>query len=594
MATQYWLGAHEGVTFTPSGKNLTYTEPADTVPAAMTEHSKRMDQGVLEVVGKGVYQFIGYALGNLMLVVGEDGLIIIDPPEDVEKGRIVKAEIDKISSLPIKAVVYTHWHTDHYAGVEAFVSQAQVDAGECEIIAHRDFMTNVIENNIAGDGPIITARVEYSLGSLLELGPLGRVNGGDGPDFIMQTLSLIAPTVLVDDRLEHTVAGVRMVHTWAPSEAVDEIITWFPDLGVLQSAEVVQGESYPNLHSIRGTRYRDPQAWFKTIDHHLRPLPIEFMVPSHGRLVAGKAEIAQCLQDYRDAISFTYDQTLRFMNRGYLPDDLVRLVTLPEHLLGNPWMGEFYGALSHAVRQIYVGELGWFNSDPTTLMPLHPKDSSTRYIELMGGRDVVLAQARKAFDAGDWQWAAELTAHLVRVDRDERANYDARKLKADSLRELGYRTVNSNWRNYYLTAARELDGTLDYSLKLEINAPDQVKAIPAANLLEGLRVRINPELCGDKVTTMGFKLTDRDCTMAIQARRGVLEPLAAIPDDAVAVVELTHQNLLAMVYVDLIGGLKKALADSDAKFTAGSIEDAEAFFSLFDAPVTGAIRQADR
>jgi alkyl sulfatase BDS1-like metallo-beta-lactamase superfamily hydrolase len=158
-------------------------------------------------------------------------------------------------------------------------------------------MSNIIANSISGDGPIIAVRADYSLGSLLEVGAEGRVNGGIGPDFVMETMSLVTPNTLVDDRLELTIAGVRMEIFWAPSEAIDEIVTWFPDLGVLQSAEVIQGESFPNLHSIRGSRYRDPQAWFKSIDKNLRPLPADFMVPSHGRPVAGRAEVAKVLTD---------------------------------------------------------------------------------------------------------------------------------------------------------------------------------------------------------------------------------------------------------------------------------------------------------
>lgn len=267
-----------------------------------------------------------------------------------------------------------------------------------------------------------------------------------------------------------------------------------PDLGILQSAEVIQGESFPNLHSIRGSRYRDPQAWFKSIDKNLRPLPADFMIPSHGRPLAGRAEVAKVLTDNRDAISYVYDQTLRHINKGLLPDDLVEKVILPEALSTSEWLGDFYGGVPHSVRQIYYGELGWFNADPTTLAPLNIRESSRRYIELIGGRDAVLREAQAAADAGDHQWAAELVSHLVRTDTSDQA---ARTLKADALRALGYRTPNSNWRNFYLTAARELDGTIDYSLAIQINAPDQIAAMPGSALLESLRFRVDPEKSSD-------------------------------------------------------------------------------------------------
>jgi alkyl sulfatase BDS1-like metallo-beta-lactamase superfamily hydrolase len=120
-----------------------------------------------------------------------------------------------------------------------------------------------------------------------------------------------------------------------------------------------------------------------------------------------------------------------------LPDDLVEKVQLPASLAESEWLGNFYGGVPHSVRQIYVGELGWFNADPTTLAPLNIRESSRRYVDLIGGRDAVLAEATRAADGGDHQWAAELVSHLVRLDP---ADIDARALKAAALRTLGYGT----------------------------------------------------------------------------------------------------------------------------------------------------------
>ena len=591
MADKYWLGADTGITFTPGGDNLAYTEFASTVPEAMSRHSRTMNPGVFEIVGKNVYQIYGYALSAMTVAVGDDGVILIDPPEDVEKGLRMREELEKITDKPVKAIVYSHWHTDHYAGVKAFTTQEQVDAGDVAIIAHRDFMDNVIANSISGDGPIIAARLDYSLGTLLEVGPEGRVNGGIGPDFVMRTMSLIPPTVHVDDRLEHTVAGIRMVHFWAPSEAIDEVVTWFPDLGVLQSAEVIQGESFPNLHTIRGSRYRDPQAWFRSIDRHLRPLPADFMIPSHGRPLAGRQEVADVLRDYRDAISFVYDQTLRHMNNGDLPDDLVAKVKLPSSLASSDWLGDFYGGVPHSVREIYVGELGWFDADPTTLAPLHATESSRRYIELMGGRDTVVAEAKRVAGEGDHQWAAELLRHVVRVDPGDT---EARSNKADALRQIGYMTTNSNWRNFYLTAARELDGTIDHTLAASVDAPDQVAALPVSALLEGLRFRIDPEKADGVTAPAGFRITDTGDELGLIVRNGVVEPVSSIPDGADFVAELPKLAVMGMLFTDLYTALAKAVDDGVATLTTGSLDAARQFFGYFDPKPQDHITLADR
>ncbi|MQP33553.1 MBL fold metallo-hydrolase [Rhodococcus erythropolis] len=591
MSEKYWLGSDDGITFTSSGQNMAYTEYSDTVPAEMSDHSRTMNPGVFEIVGKNVYQLFGYALSAMTVAVGDDGVILIDPPEDVEKGQRMLEELRKITDKPIAAIVYSHWHTDHYAGVKAFASQEQVDSGQVQIIAHRDFIDNVIAGSVSGDGPILTTRADYSLGTLLEVGPQGRVNGGLGPDFIMRTMSLIPPTMLVDDQLEHTVAGIRMVHFWAPSEAIDEIVTWFPDLGILQSAEVIQGESFPNLHTIRGSRYRDPQAWFRTIDKHLRPLPADFMIPSHGRPVAGREEVATVLRDYRDAISYVYDQTLRHMNKGLLPDDLVQAVALPAALASSEWLGNFYGGVPHSVREIYVGELGWFDADPTTLAPVHAVEASRRYLALMGGRDRVVQEAKTVAGQGDHQWSAELLRHVVRVDPDD---FEARGLKAEELRQIGYHTPNSNWRNWYLTAARELDGTIDYSLAIDINAPDQIGALPAAALLEGLRFRIDPNKAEGITASAGFVVTDTDETVGLTIRNGVVETNTTIPNDADFVAELPKLVVMGMLFEDSTAVLTKALDSGSGKLTRGSLDDATRFFEYFDPKDTGRLRLSDR
>jgi len=58
--------------------------------------------------------------------------------------------------------------------------------------------------------------------------------------------------------------SLHLVHV--PSEAPDEIAVYLSDVNVLLSAEVVQGPSFPNVHTLRGTPFRDPVAWVKSLD----------------------------------------------------------------------------------------------------------------------------------------------------------------------------------------------------------------------------------------------------------------------------------------------------------------------------------------
>ncbi|WP_188676314.1 alkyl sulfatase dimerization domain-containing protein [Subtercola lobariae] len=219
------------------------------------------------------------------------------------------------------------------------------------------------------------------------------------------------------------------------------------------------------------------------------------------------------------------------------------------------------------------------DADPATLSPLNIRASSKRYIELIGGRDAVYAAAKVAADAGDHQWAAELVSHLVRVDPEDT---EARLLKADALRTLGYGTPNSNWRNFYLTAARELDGTIDYSLGIQINAPDQIAAMPGSALLDSLRFRIDPEKAGTATATAGIHVSDTGEDIGLIIRNGVLEVSGVIPSDASFVLQVPKQAVAGMIFLDTLGVLQKALDGGAASFSAGGPEDAAAFFAYFE------------
>lgn len=592
--TQYWHGKADGVVWHPNGSNLTFSEPDTRIRPELTEHSKKMDQGVFEI-GGNVFMAYGFGLTSPAMIVGRDGVIIIDPPEDVEKGRRAWGALREYSDKPIRAVVYSHWHLDHYGGVRGFVDDEAVRSSQVQIIAHRSFLDNVIASSSGGDGPIIAARVGYSLGTLLDIGPEGRINGGLGPDFEVQNISLIPPTVLVDDELDMEIAGIRVHFEWLPSEAPDEIIAWFPDLEVLHTAETLQGESFPNLHTIRGSKYRDPELWFKSLDR-MRRFPAKFMVPSHGRPVSGGEEVAEVITSYRDAIQFVFDQTIRYMNKGYLPHELVQAVQLPDHLADHPWLGDFYGGVSHSVRQIYVGQMGWFEGDPTFLDPVDRVESSRRMIDLMGGEDKIVEAAQTASANDDHQWSAELLTHIIRVDA---YNQNARRQKAENLRQIGFTVTNTNWRSWYMTSAQELDGTLDHSKALDIVAPDLVSLFPVGRIIESLRFRIDASKAINAEVTMGVKITgEAGGDFSLTIRRGVLEYSEQLPDRPHISIELSHAALLGLLappsgageetpdLVTPLDGLLDGVKDGSVTMPVGTATDIENFFSYFDPPAT--------
>lgn len=557
-----------------TGKNLAWTEPAATIDKRLVEHSKKMAQRVYRTAGN-VYSAVGWGLANMTMIEGTDGIIIVDTLESVENAREVMEIFREITDKPVKAIVYTHNHYDHTMGAEGVLTADEIEAGDVPIFAHEKLMDGFL-NQLSVVGEAVGVRSYYTFGNFLDRDPRGSINEGIGPKLVMGTPGFLPPTHTFRDRLEVTIAGIDLVLLYAPSETDDEIVVWIPKVRLLQSAEVIQGESYPNLYTVRGTTYRDPVQWYRTIDR-LRELEPEYIVPSHGRPFGGREAVAALLEAYRDAIQYTHDQAVRLINRGQTPEEIeAALPGLPPHLSVHPWVQEFYGTVKHSVRNVYVGYLGWFTGDPTTLDPVPPVERARRYVEQMGGRDAVVEAARAAFERGDEQWSAELLTHVVRVDHDD---HEARGLKAEALRALGYRQQNVNWRNFYLTAALELEGEIDYDRYQLSRAAGVLERVPLGSLLEKIVTRIDPEKTRDVRMTLAFRLTDSDQAYALEIRRGVVQLHDRIP----AQVDVTLKGSEADVR-GLLLRRSSFLADwlLDRVEVDGGVRNLKRFFDYFD------------
>ena len=145
----------------------------------------------------------------------------------------------------------------------------------------------------------------------------------------------------------------------------------------------------------------------------------------------------------------------------------------------------------------------------------------------MGGRDAVLAEARRSYGAEEWQFTAELTTYLIRVDVDDT---EARALKAAAFRRLGYAQINPTWRGFYLTGALYLEGAitdvLDQTFQFmgqQRGRPGVVGGLPPSVLVEQLPVRLRGEDVADLQLTVELEFTDVDEIWSVEIRRGIAE-----------------------------------------------------------------------
>jgi alkyl sulfatase BDS1-like metallo-beta-lactamase superfamily hydrolase len=549
--------------------------PVDFEGAAHPElvaHSAEFARKVYEVA-PGLHVAVGFGLANSILIEGDDGVVIVDVMESVEAAREVLAAFREITDKPIRALVYTHNHADHVFGARGFVPE-----GDLPVYAHASTNT-YIDRVVSIIRPAIANRSARMFGTYLPNDENGVVNAGIGPRLRVGhgggTPSLIRPNHTFEDRLDVTIAGIDMHMEHAPGETNDQIFVWLPRMKALLSGDNVY-KAFPNLYTIRGTLYRDVLGWVKSIDR-MRELEPDYLVPSHTRPVAGREKIGGILTAYRDAIQFVHDQTIRGLNRGLTPDELVQVVKLPPHLRDHPYLRELYGTVEWSVRMIYDGYLGWFDGDTATLSPAPPDERAAGYVALAGGPEAMRRAVREALDAERWRWAAELASHLVRAEPE---NAENRQLEARALRELGRLSISPNGRNYYLTQALELEGevTVDEDPRANPSSLDVAMAIPIANFMESLPVNLDAQAAADTDLAVGFRFTDEDREFGVHVRRGVAELMPRLPEAPAAVLTTTGK-----VWKEILVGQRNAalaFAGSDVQID-GSTLDLLRFLSLF-------------
>jgi len=497
-------------------------------------------------VTEGVHVAVGYGLANAVLLVGPDGTVVVDTLESVEAARPVKRAFDHISSKPLRGIIYSHNHADHVFGASAFAAGREVP-----VFAHAS-INRQLDRIFGVVRPAIYRRSMRQFGTLLPGG--GVVSAGIGPRLrfdATSTIGLIRPTATFErERRSVELAGLRLELIHAPGETDDQIVVWLPGKRTLLCGDNFYW-AFPNLYTIRGTRHRDVLRWVASLDL-MRALPVEHLVPSHGPPLHGRARIHEVLTDYRDAIQYVHDQTVRGMNRGLGPDELVQTVRLPPRLARRPYLAERYGALAWSVRGIYDGYLGWFDGNPTHLYPLGPTARARRVAALAGGVDALLEQARQALIRGDLQWVLELTDHLRRLRPDSR---EARELRAEALLGLGRAAANANARHYYLTSALETEGTL----RIPPPRPGAgqraaVRGMPLAALFRAMAVHLDPDKSRDEDTVIGFRFPDAVEEHTLHVRRGVAEVQPRFPERPDVTV-----TVAASIWKEVVAGLRGPL-----------------------------------
>jgi len=474
--------------FETDGQNTITLPSGQITHRDHAEQSERLVRKFYEV-RQSVWCLVGNGLSNQTFIDAPDGIIAIDTGESNEEMRAAIAELRTKTSRPIVAVLYTHFH--YVSGTQAVLDDNP--AQEVQIWGHEKIAYNRVRATAEIAPSYGRGLVEQFAITLPQDGPDGIVNVGLGrfyrnPEHATQTNGFIEPKNTFNSQCTIDVAGLSIDVTPAPSDADDSVTFWFSTLGC-----AVNNLVWPvlfNIFAIRGEEYRDPRIMLNGVDH-LLSLNADHLIGAHGMPISGADEILNRVTKYRDSIQFLWDQTVRLTNRGHTSTELAHEIRLPDFYDDDNLTSEFYGVSEHHVRQIRSGLFGWFDGDPANLFPLPREEHANRMIAGFGGRETVRKIAREAIQNNDLRWACELGSWLNFSTDSETSD---RALLSNVLRLIAQRTTAANIRNWCLTRARDLDGSLDLTrFNTHRLNRRQIVSASAERSVHILRVMLDPE-----------------------------------------------------------------------------------------------------
>jgi alkyl sulfatase BDS1-like metallo-beta-lactamase superfamily hydrolase len=529
-------------------------EAPDTVHPSLWRHAQvNQPHGLFEVT-TGIYQVRGLDLSNVTFVEGDEGIIVIDPLVYAETAEAALSLYRAHrGDRPVKALIYTHSHADHYGGAKAILDQADVDAGRAVVIAPDGFLQEAVAENVYA-GNAMARRATYMYGPMIPPGPRGHVSAGLANALSnLGSSTLIAPTDLIRETGDRrTVDGVEMVFQMAPgTEAPAEFLIHFPAHRALCAAEDATHTMH-NLYTLRGAQVRDAVTWWKTLNDtiELFGATTDVVFAQHHWPRWGTEDIVRFLENQRDLYKYLHDQVLHLANKGETMLEIAEQLELPSGLSGEWYNRGYYGSVSHNAKAVYQRYLGWYDSNPAHLHALPPDEAGTRYVDLIGGPDAVMDKARAAFDSGEYRWAAELLSHLVFAHP---AHREAALLQADTLEQLGYQSENPTWRNEYLMGAQELRGGVRDLGQIQLATRDVLSAMTPDMVFDFMGIKLDGHRAADAAISIQWHIDDAadgaPDTYAVELRNGCLihtpRKKLAQPD---ATVSSSHRSLADIAF----------------------------------------------
>ena len=215
---------------------------------------------------------------------------------------------------------------------------------------------------------------------------------------------------------------------------------------------------------------------------------------------------------------------------------------------------------------------GLLDANPTNLIPLSPEESAPLYVEMMGGREPILARGRELYDEGQYRHAQEIVDKLVFADPDDQ---DAKDLLADIYEQIGYQQESPSVRNSFLAAAFELRSVIPEGVAPSALTPDVIRAMSTELFLDYLAILMDSKAA--EATGLEFKINfvtpDRGEKFVLELSNATLTNIEGFTaDDADLTITIDRDDLEGVMigqttFQELVAGGRATVEGDPAVLT---------------------------
>ena len=241
-------------------------------------------------LAEGVYAAISpdgsKAGSNAGFIVGSNGVVVVDTFVSTAAARDLLAEIRKVTNLPIRFVINTHYHLDHTGGNAVFA-----EAGAA-IVAQRNLRGWLRTENLKFFGP------------------------NPKPEDKARVEALLLPDEVYSDALD-IYLGSRLIQVrYMLGHTGGDSVVMVPDANVVFGGDLIWQKHLPNL--IDATT----NDWVKTLEKLLADHPSATFVSGHGDVAT-----PDDVRDFRDYLVTLRDDIAKAQAGGKSGQELVEAVS---------------------------------------------------------------------------------------------------------------------------------------------------------------------------------------------------------------------------------------------------------------------------